>query len=118
MDREVSWVIELAVKPGKLETFRTLMEEMVTSTRDEPGALVYQWFVSDDGTIVHIYERYASSDAVMAHPKNFGAKFAERFLGAVDPTRFTVYGTTSAEVKAALSGFAPTYLGPFGGFLR
>jgi quinol monooxygenase YgiN len=118
MDREVSWVLELAVKAGKLATFRALMEEMVTSTRDEPGALVYQWFVSDDGTIVHIYERYASSDAVLTHLENFGAKFAERFLAAVDPTRFVVYGTPNDAAKAGLSGLGPTYLGPFGGFVR
>ena len=56
MDGEVSWVVELAVKPGQLESFRALMEEMVAWTRQDPGALAYQWFVTDDGTAVHIYE--------------------------------------------------------------
>jgi quinol monooxygenase YgiN len=118
MDGEVSWVLELGVKTGQLESFRSLMEEMVVSTRDEAGGLAYQWFVSDDGTAVHIYERYASSAAVMEHLQSFGAKFAERFLAAVDPTRFVVYGTPSDEVRAGLSAFGPTYLGPFGGFVR
>jgi quinol monooxygenase YgiN len=118
MDNAVSWVVELAVKPGKLESFRALMAEMVASTREEHGALTYQWFVSDDGSTVHIYERYASSAAVLEHLQGFGAKFAERFLAAVDPTRFTVYGAPSDEAKQGLSGFNPTYLGPFGGFAR
>ena len=78
MDNAVSWVVELAVKPGKLESFRALMEEMVTSTREEQGALAYQWYVSDDGSTVHIYERYASSAAVMEHLGGFGSKFASR----------------------------------------
>ena len=118
MDGEVSWVVELSVKAGQFEPFRALMEEMVTSTREETGAMSDQWFVSDDGAAVHIYERYSSSEAVMEHLRNFGAKFAERFLAAVDPSRFMVYGTPSDEVKAGLSAFGPTYLGPFGGFAR
>jgi quinol monooxygenase YgiN len=118
MGGEVSWVVELAVKAGQLEAFRALMEEMVASTRQEQGALAYQWFVSDDGSAVHIYERYASSAAVLEHLQGFGAKFAERFLALVDVTRFVVYGDPSDEAKQGLSGLGPTYLGPFGGFVR
>src|SRR4051812_1127274 len=118
MDNAVSWVVELAVKAGQSEAFRALMEEMVASTREEQGALAYQWFVSDDGSTVHIYERYATSPAVMAHLQSFGSKFAERFFADVDLTRWMIYGTPSAEVKSALNAFAPTYLGPFGGFVR
>jgi quinol monooxygenase YgiN len=118
MDSAVSWVVELAVKSGKLESFRALMEEMVTSTRQEPGALAYEWFVSEDGTAVHIYERYASSAAVLEHLQNFGQKFAERFFAAVDATRFTVYGTPSDAAKAGLSGLGPAFFGPFGGFVK
>jgi quinol monooxygenase YgiN len=118
MDTQVTWMLEVAVKPGQIESFRTLMEEMVASTRAEPGALYYAWFVSDDGSVVHIAERYADSTAVLNHLGTFGEKFAGRFLDKVDPTRFTVLGSPSNEVKAALDGFAPTYLGPFGGFAR
>src|SRR5215217_6318112 len=56
MNGQVSWVFEVAVKPGKIDALRTLMEEMVESTRAEPGALVYEWFVSDDGGVVLLYE--------------------------------------------------------------
>jgi quinol monooxygenase YgiN len=118
MDDEVSWLVEVGIKPGKLEGFRALMAEMVASTRSEAGTLAYQWFVSDDGTAVHIYERYASSAAVMTHLQSFGSKFAERFFEAADITRWMIYGTPSAEVKSALNTFGPTYLGPFGGFVR
>ena len=118
MDGAVSWVVELAVKPGQLETFRALTEEMVASTRQERGDLAYQWFVSDDGSAVHIYERYGSSSEVLEHLRSFGEKFATRFLAAVDPTRFTVYGAPSDEARQGLSAFSPTYLGPFGGFVR
>jgi quinol monooxygenase YgiN len=118
MNGQVSWVYEVAVKPGKIDAFRTLMEEMVESTRAEPGALVYEWFVSDDGGVVLLYERYADSAAVLTHSDAFRAKFAGRFLDLVDPTRFTVLGTPSDEAKAALSVPGRVFLQPFGGFVR
>jgi quinol monooxygenase YgiN len=118
MDDEVSWLLELGVKPGKLEHFRALMAEMVASTQSEAGTLAYQWFISSDDSAVHVYERYASSAAVMTHLQSFGSKFAERFFAAVDVTRWMIYGTPSADVKSGLKAFDPTYLGPFGGFVR
>jgi quinol monooxygenase YgiN len=118
MGDQVSWLPEVAVKPGQLEIFRALMQETVESTRAEPGALSDGWFISDGGGPVHLYERYADSAAVLTHLGAFGEKFAGRFLAAVDPTRFTVYGAPSAEAREALGGFGPTYLGPFGGFAR
>jgi quinol monooxygenase YgiN len=118
MDEEVSWLLEVNVKPGELENFRSLMKEMVASTQGESGTLAYQWFISGDDSVVHVYERYATSAAVMTHLQSFGSKFAERFLAAVDPTKFTIYGTPNDDVKAGLSVFGPTYLGPFGGFVR
>lgn len=118
MDNVVSWILRLDVKPGQLETFRALMDEMVESTRSEPGTLAYEWFVDESGTVVHIYERYADSAAVLVHGAVFGEKFAERFMGCVNPTGFDIYGAPSDDVKAAFSEMGPSYLGAFGGFAR
>src|SRR5688500_9481930 len=104
METQVSWLLEVAVKPGQRDAFRALMQEMVEATRAEPGTLGYEWFVSDDGGVVHLSERYADSAAILAHLGTFGEKFAGRFLAAVDPTRFTVMGSPSDEAKAALGG--------------
>lgn len=118
MGDQVSWVIELAVKPGQLEAFKALMEEMVAGTRVEPSTLAYEWFISDDGATVHIYEKYVDSDAMVAHVNGFLAKWAERFLAAVDVIRWTVYGSPNAAAREILDGMGPVYLGPWGGFSR
>src|SRR6186713_2829888 len=110
MDDRISWVLEVAVKPGQLEPFRALMGEMVESTRAESGAMDYAWFVAEDGAVVHLFERYADSAAALAHLGTFGERFAGRFLDAVVPTRLTVMGSPSDEAKAALDGFGATYL--------
>ena len=118
MANTVSWNLQLAVVDGRLEDFRALMHEMVASTEAEPGALGYEWFLSDDGSTCHLNERYADSDAVMAHLGTSGAKFAERFLTCVQPTSLNVYGDPSGEARAALDGFGAVYRGTFGGFAR
>lgn len=118
MSENVSWLLELAVKPGELDTFRALMHEMVESTQAEPGTLSYEWSISDAGDVCHLYERYADPAATLAHMGSFGANFAGRFLAAATPTRLTVYGAPSDEVKKGLSGFGPVFMAPFGGFAR
>jgi quinol monooxygenase YgiN len=118
MSDQVSWLLELAVKPGELENFKTLMAEMVESTQGEAGVVMYEWWISDDGSAIHISERFADSAAVVTHLTAFGEKFAQRFLAAVDPTRLVVYGAPNDEAKEALSAFGPTYMAPLGGFAR
>lgn len=116
MSETISWNLQLSVNPGKLEDFRGLMHEMVDSTRAEEGCLSYEWFLNDDGSACHICERYADSDATMVHLGHFGSKFAERFMTCVTPTAFVVYGRPSDQLRGALDGFGPAYLGDFGGF--
>ena len=118
MSEAVSWLLAVSVKDGQLENFRTLMDDMVSSTKEEPGALIYEWHVTDDGSSVEIYERYADSAATLAHLASFGANFAERFFGAVDPVSFHVYGNPDDATREALAAAGAEFLGPFGGFAR
>ena len=118
METSVAWILACAVKPGQLATFKTLMEEMVAGTSAEPGTRNYEWYISDDGGTVHLWEKYADSEAMIAHVNGFMEKWAERFLACIDVTRFTVYGDPSPGARELLAGFGGTYLGPMGGFAR
>jgi len=51
MSEEVSVFLELTIKPGQIDVVRTLIPEMVESTRNEPGALVYECSISDEETL-------------------------------------------------------------------
>lgn len=118
MEGQVSWVLEAAVKPGELDNYKALMEEMVEGTSTEPQTRNYEWYIGDDGGTVHIYEKYADSEAMVAHVNGFLEKWAQRFLASVDVTRFTVYGDPSPAARELLDGFGATYLEPWGGFAR
>ncbi|MDH3270134.1 MAG: antibiotic biosynthesis monooxygenase [Gemmatimonadota bacterium] len=112
----LSWNLQLRVKDGHLDDARTLMAEMVEATRGEKGTLGYEWFLSEDGSACHIQERFQDSEAALAHLGNFGANFADRFLGCFEPTGLTAYGEPSEDARAALDGFGAAYLGTLGGF--
>jgi quinol monooxygenase YgiN len=118
MSDVVSWNLQLSVIDGKLDDARLLMAEMVEATNHEAGAVVYEWFLSPDGTSCHINERYADSAATLEHLGNFGANFAERFLACFAPTGLHVYGEPSDEVRGVLDGFGAVYMGTLGGFAR
>lgn len=118
MEKQVSWVVEVAVRQGQLDALKALMEELVASARAEPGTLGYEWYVSDDGSTVHVHETYADSEATIAHNTVFAERWSERFLAAVEPSRFTVYGDPSPAARAILDGFGATYLAFWGGFPR
>ena len=76
MRDQVCWLVDLAVKPGQLDNFRALTGEMVESTRRESGVLTYERFVSEDGRFVCARERYADSDAALAHLETFKRRFS------------------------------------------
>jgi quinol monooxygenase YgiN len=119
MSTAVSWVIKFSINSGQRGAFVSLMEEMVEGTMaDEPGALAYEWFIADDDRTVHIYERYADSDATMVHLGNFGQKYAERVMAISEVTGFSVYGDASDAVRGALGPFGAEFLGTLGGFHR
>ena len=95
------------------------MSEMVESTKkNEAGTLNYEWFLSDDKKICHLYERYKDSSAVLAHLGTFGEKIMGRFMECLEPKKFTVYGNPESNVKEALTAFGPVYMPPSMGFVR
>ena len=117
MSDQIYWVLEVRINDGKGDAVKSLMQDMIESVEAESGTLAYEWTLGEDRKTCHIFERYEDSAAVMAHLAGFGA-FAERFMGAVTPTRLTVHGSPNGSVREALAGFGPTYLASVGGFTR
>jgi len=116
MGTEISWHVKLRIKAGQLGNFRALTGEMVAAAHREPGVLSYQRFITEDDTVVHVYERYRDSAAAAAHLEAFAKRFADRFSAMVERKTFMVFGHPSAELKAVLDRFNAMYLKPFGDF--
>ena len=118
MSNQISWHVQLQVKPGQLTGLRALTDQMVESTRTEPGALIYERYISDDHQIVHVFERYVDSNAAEAHLTAFGRMYGERFAKMINRQRFTVFGTPSVELKEILDPLGATYVAALAGFSR
>jgi len=119
MPNVVSWVLQMSVRDGRLDDAKALVSEMVEATRqNEPGTLAYEYFLSDDGSACHSYERYSDSDAALTHLGTFGEKFAERFMRCFEPTSLFVYGAASEGLRSAVDGFGARYLSELAGFSR
>ena len=117
MSDTISWILEVAIHPGKLDDFRSVAADLIAATRNESGTLAYEYHLSKDAAVCHIYERYQDAEAVLTHLKSFGA-FARRFMESCHPTLFYVYGTPTEELKAALADLNPIYFSLLGGFTR
>jgi len=117
MGAQISWLFEAAIKPDAVDEY-TAMARKITADNEasEPGQEIFEWYV--DGQDVHIYERYQDSAAAVAHVQRFVANFVEQFLGLCTPTRMSVYGDPSDELKEAIAGFNPRYYAPVAGHAR
>jgi quinol monooxygenase YgiN len=114
---EISWIFEAAVKPDALDEYGALAREISADNQAaELGQQIFEWFI--DGQDVHIYERYQDSAVALAHVQRFVENFASRFLSQCTPTRMSVYGEPSAELRVALTDFNPCYLEPLAGHAR
>jgi quinol monooxygenase YgiN len=118
MSEHVFWILEMNIKDGAYDDLQALMAEMIAATRQEPGCINYEWFINEDRTRCHLYERYADSAAVLVHLGNFGKHFAKRFMALLQPTRYVVYGPASDEVRRALDGMGAEYMTLLDGFMK
>ena len=128
--QQVSWSVELGVRPGQLANLRALTEEMVALSAQEPGTLVYERFVSEDGGTVHARETYRDSGSAIAHLEMFAREFGDRLMECVERKHMcaphlwaaaaaradhrlplscdrNVYGEPSAELRAKLDETLP-----------
>lgn len=62
---EVRFVIDIEVHDR--DRFVEVVEQCVAVSRDEPGTLLYEWYLDEAGQRARLYEAYESVEAVQAH---------------------------------------------------
>jgi quinol monooxygenase YgiN len=70
---EVRFVIDIEITDPV--RFRELVLQCVEISRQEPGTLVYDWYIAEDGAKGCLYETYESPDALRTHTQ--GRVFSE-----------------------------------------
>jgi quinol monooxygenase YgiN len=114
----ITLLAEIDIQPGRLPEFKAVVAEMVSAVQaNEPGALRYDWYVSDDGTQDWNVEVFADSEAVVAHMANVG-DLVPKLESVAAFRRVEVLGDLSEEGMAALGALARSKLAPLGGIRR
>lgn len=111
MSDVITWILETTLQDGQRPALQALMREMTEATRaNEPGCLLYDWFVTPEGDACHILESYADEAALMQHVATFNTRYARRLFAIARPRKMTVFGAPSETVRAALAPLKPVYL--------
>ncbi len=113
MSGQVTVLVELAIADGKADEFAEISQrEREIAKSKEPGTLSFSQFFNDDRSVAVSLERYADSDALVAHMKNAreNVSHVEEIAKIV---RVEVFGDVSDEVKATFKAFDAQIFQPF-----
>lgn len=110
---KVHIVARFKIHDGKLEEFNRGKEECISLVKkNEPSALVYDWFLDEGNLLCTVIETYQDSGAAMAHAGNVNPALSK--LMEITDFSGEVFGNASVELKAALGnmGIVPVpYVG-------
>ena len=105
MKPTVRFTVELDIADGKLDDFKRIAQTMADRTKAEPGALEYDFYISDDRKRCRLLEAYTDAGAVLAHLKGpVVQELVPQLLTTSGLTRFEVYGDPGAESAQILAG--------------
>ncbi|MAJ61534.1 MAG: hypothetical protein CBC48_17240 [bacterium TMED88] len=97
--------VAFSIKENVLDEFKNLIGKMVRNTESkEPDALVYEWYLSENGLECHLLETFKDSDAFMVHLDNLSV-FLDQLWDLSTLTGFKTFGNPSAELQESLSSF-------------
>ena len=112
-ENQIRIVAHFEIHDGRQADFEKLAKEAAEyADANEPGTLIYDWYVADDGTKARIYELYTSSDAVLAH---LGGKIVTEMFGPLMQTAtltgIEAFGRPSDKLVAAAESLPVTFYG-------
>ncbi len=100
----VYFIVDLAIADGQVGAFQTIAQRMVEGTREEPGALAYEFYLDSNQQNCRLVEIYLDSDAALAHCKgSVVQELVPKLLGVSSLTGFSVYGDLDSETAQMLT---------------
>ena len=116
----IDFQIDLKVADGQLETFKGLVTEMISFIKtEEPGTLIYNWYISETIHKGTLLERYKNNQAAIKHVNNFvSGKYVDRLMSICTFESITILGDASDELKETLKDFTEDFRNHIGGFVR
>ena len=114
---ETMLIVDIKIKPGKVDEFKAAAQALFERTQSEPGTLRYDYFIADDETRNVNIEVFKDAAAFVAHNQHC-APLVPALLAAGDIVRIDVVGDQSDELYAELEGMNLLHFTKLGGITR
>jgi len=102
----------MKVRDGQVDGFKRQAAEMMRLTKEQDtGTLVYEWYLSKDGTECEVREAYVDADALVDHAFHVRAAREAMFAEFAFDHRMAMYGEPSPRLTELLTkiGVTPTW---------
>ena len=110
-------IVDIAIKPGRVDDFRAAAQALFERTQSEPGCLRYDFFISDDEKRNTNIEVFEGPEGFAAHMDNV-RDLVPALEDAVDILRIDVVGDDSEHVYELLAGNKLAHFTKLGGVTR
>lgn len=101
--KKIHIIARFKIKNGKLNEFKTGLEKCISLVKkNEPGALLYDWFIDEANLDCTVIETYRDSEAVLAHAGNVNEELSK--LMQISDFSGGVFGNASPELTDAMKG--------------
>lgn len=101
--RPIKLTAKFKIKPGNLEQFKELIPKMIAEVMEnDPGTLVYEWYLNEELMECVVWEVYENSEAVLIHTGNVGGYLDQ--LSELSEPSIEIYGDPSKELTDAAEG--------------
>ena len=114
---ETMLIVDINIKPGKVDDFKAAAQALFEQTQTEPATLRYDYFISDDETRNINVEVFEDAAGFVAHTQHC-APLVPALLAAGDIVRIDVVGDHSDELYAELEGMNLLHFTKLGGISR
>jgi quinol monooxygenase YgiN len=99
----IYFIVDLTAHDGQVESFQKIATEMIAHTRNESGALAYEWFFSSDRKRCRLLETYKDGNAVSEHINGSAVKLIPKLIEHAKIDAFEVYGDPGPDSSAKLA---------------
>ena len=100
MTSEIYNLVRAEITTGDLDAFKAQAKKMKDATTDEPGTLIYDFFINEENNEVLIIEKYTDGKALMAHMNKFTQPdYIPKLLEMQEITGIEMPGYITDEVR-------------------
>ncbi|HEY6449294.1 MAG TPA: antibiotic biosynthesis monooxygenase [Candidatus Cybelea sp.] len=119
MNKPIFLTVSFRIMDGRRSAFESTAREMVAKTKQEPGALAYEFYVAKDSAECRLLEGYADSDTAASHLTGpVVTDLVPKLLESATLEGFEVYGDASPKLVEIIANFSAKLFGMIEGYRR